>query len=117
MAYSIYLHDSLATGIDFPCDSTNMLVDEYVSVTTLEKDDLVSIYPNPGKDQLTVKLQSQQLIEKLVLLDLAGRVVSEEFVQKNNTARVSTQTLETGSYIVSVYIENGKVLTKKWIKL
>ena len=117
MAYSIYLYDSLATGINFPCDSANVLIDEHISVPVLEKEDLMAIYPNPGKQQLTVNLQSEQFIEKVTMFDLSGRTVTEELVQKSKTTHISTEQLETGSYIVTVYLDNGKVITKKWIKL
>lgn len=117
MAYSIYLYDSLATGIHFSCDSANVLIDEHISVPSLQKEDLMAIYPNPGKNQLTVNVQSEQRIEQVAILDLSGRTVTEEPVQKNNTVRISTRQLETGSYIVTVRLDNGNVITKKWIKL
>lgn len=117
MAYSIYFYDSLATGIDFPCDSTNVLVDEQASVTALEQDKLVRIFPNPGTDELTIELQAEQFIEKIIISDLFGRIVMDKSGNNNNTIRLSIEHLKPGNYIISVYEKNGRILTKKWIKL
>lgn len=116
MAYSLYVYDSLATGIDFPCDSANVLVDEEASLAALEQEDFLSVYPNPGKEQVMVKLRSEYPIDKVVLFDLSGRIISEKEAHNTNTIQLSTSGLETGSYLIAVYLENGKVLTKKWIK-
>ncbi len=117
MAYSLYLYDSLAVGIDFPCDSANVLVDDQASLYKIEQENTLIIYPNPGKSQLTIQSQTGQHIEKVMLLDLSGRIVTEESLSKKSTVRIDTHALETGSYIVTVYLDNGKILTKKWLKL
>ncbi|MBX2950781.1 MAG: S8 family serine peptidase [Crocinitomicaceae bacterium] len=117
MAYSIYLYDSLATGIDFPCYADNPLVDEAVSVNVLEEESFCLIHPNPGNNQLTIQLQANQFIEQVQVLDVSGRVTATIVGKQTNTIHIATDQLQIGSYIVVISLDNGKILTKKWIKL
>lgn len=117
MAYSIYLYDSLATGINFPCYADNPLVDESVSVTSLNQEDDLSVFPNPGTNQLTVVTNSTYLMDHLQIIDLSGRMILEKDIHQENSVRIDTEALEAGIYTISIQLDNKKVLTKKWIKL
>ena len=117
MAYSIYLYDSLATGIDFPCYADNPLVDESVSVNLLDQEDDLSVFPNPGTHQLTVATNSTNLMDYLQITDLSGRLILEKSIQQESFVRIDTEALQAGVYTISIQLDNNKVLTKKWIKL
>lgn len=117
MGYSIYIYDSLATGVHFPCDSSNVLVDEQAHLNTLEKENPCIVYPNPGTNQLTIKTESKHLIEKIQVIDITGKIMSEKAQIGKGESSISTKHLQTGSYIIIISLENGEVLTKKWIKL
>jgi len=117
MAYSIYLYDSLATGVDFPCYADNPLVDESVSVASLDQEDDLAIFPNPGTYQVTVATNSTNLMDHLQITDLSGRVILEKPIQHENIVHIDTEALQAGVYTISIQLDNNKVLTKKWIKL
>lgn len=117
MAYSIYLYDSLATGIDFPCYADNPLVDESVAVNSLDQEDDLSIFPNPGTHQLTVATNSTYLIDHMQIIDLSGRVILEKQTQQENAVHIDTEALQEGVYTIVIQLNNDKTVTKKWIKL
>lgn len=43
--------------------------------------------------------------------------MSEKAQIGKGESSISTKHLQTGSYIIIISLENGEVLTKKWIKL
>jgi subtilisin family serine protease len=74
LSFSIYIQDTSLTSIyDFPCDSVNLLFDEYLSTSaiSMEKANYI-IYPNPTEDIFKV-VSSMNSSFSLVLFDLEGK--------------------------------------------
>ncbi|MBC9811453.1 T9SS type A sorting domain-containing protein [Crocinitomicaceae bacterium CZZ-1] len=92
-------------------------VNESVSVASLDQENALSIFPNPGTYQVTVATNSTNLMDHLQITDLSGRVILEKNIQHENSVRIDTEALQTGIYMINVQLDNNKVLTKKWIKL
>lgn len=71
----------------------------------LQENDLksaISIYPNPVKDVLN--FMSEDIIIKIEIYDIAGRIVSSNSVSEN---KIDLSELKTGNYIAKVYTEKG----------
>lgn len=80
-----------------PAAGSSASIDELSSLST-------RIFPNPANDRFGV--ESTQLIQKLKILDITGRLVHEEIVQSHSTS-VDISTLPKGLYLVVSELENG----------
>lgn len=117
MAYSIYLHDAEAHGIDFPCDSLNILVDLYVGAEHLDLDQAVHLFPNPGKEGLVITWEGETDFARVELLDALGRKCAVQDLHQQKNTYLGTAHLEAGTYFVVLHTEDRRTVTKKWIKL
>lgn len=77
------------------------------------KENNVTVYPNPAKDHIRIALPDDQSATVQVdIIDMTGRVVLKEYVQTGESLTVSQ--LPKGNYIVAVHHE-GKVFRSKLI--
>ncbi len=82
--------------------------------------ELISIYPNPGSNYVTILLTSEDYIQektKIKILNESGeslKVIAVENRLKKIT--INTQELASGTYFFNFQI-GGKLITKKWVKL
>lgn len=73
----------------------------------------IKIYPNPAKNNLTVK--SIQLIEQYRILDLSGKELVNHVISPNNSFMINIEYLKLGVYILE--IKNSETYTiLKFIK-
>lgn len=79
-----------------------------------DKDVVVSVYPNPAKDQLTIKTGNAN-INSIQLIDLTGKVIQTVQVKGNQENDIDINNIKPGMYFVSIHSENGKIV-KKFIK-
>lgn len=85
-----------------------------VGIAQLDED-LVQIYPNPATDLLTVELPDLS-VERIVLMDVAGRNVQEVTVNGLQPVhRMDVGALAAGSYTLRAITEEGEVV-KRLIK-
>jgi hypothetical protein len=73
-------------------------------VQTQEK---INIFPNPAKDEIFI--QSEKPVEKVAILDIAGRIVIST---KSTTVNVSA--LPQGIYFAKIFAGN-QIITQKII--
>ncbi|GAA0871790.1 hypothetical protein GCM10009117_09360 [Gangjinia marincola] len=73
---------------------------------------LISVYPNPVKDILTISNTSNIILERLRVLDISGRSVIEA-QSVSNTMDISR--LQSGNYFVMIQTEYGQV-TRRIVK-
>ena len=63
-----------------------------------------------------IKITSEGLMNKVKILDLAGKTISlYEFNPQFGWA-ISTSQIQSGTYAVHVYFENGSTYSSRWIK-
>lgn len=72
----------------------------------------ISLFPNPSKDYLEMKLTDNKEIENLEIFDLQGKQLCNFTHVKN---KVNIILLANGVYLLKIKC-NGKTLTKKFIK-
>ncbi len=58
-----------------------------------------SIYPNPVNDQLTIQAENELSNATVVIMDLFGRVITEEKLNPQQTI-INTSTLNSGVYFL-----------------
>ncbi|VEH19863.1 Por secretion system C-terminal sorting domain [Chryseobacterium nakagawai] len=102
-------------NFNIPEDCASLGTDEVTSI----KDNKISIYPNPAKDEFYINFPSKTLGKVSVeLYDMSGKLVSsEDKISPENKKSISTSRLINGTYIVKVkglgFEANSKVIVKK----
>ena len=76
--------------------------------------DILKVYPNPFLDY--VKVDADEAIVKIELLNMNGSVVKSELIN-STSALLSTDELKVGIYLIKVQLESGLWLTSKVIKI
>jgi hypothetical protein len=74
----------------------------------------MSLYPNPVQDKL--QLHSDQMISQVVVRNLLGQAVRIMTVNNTETTLDVSQ-MPTGNYVVSITFADGRVATRKIVKL
>jgi hypothetical protein len=69
------------------------------------------LFPNPGGDYVTIV--DHQLLQKLTLTDIAGKV---SFKQTNPEQIIDLSALPSGIYFYQAFYQNGHIINGKWIK-
>ena len=88
-----------------------LLNDETLSNKIFEKTS-VSIYPNPTRSILNIKLSDKNSqIEKLRLIDVSGKVI----YSNSNAKQIDVSGFSQGIYFLSIETNTGKIITKKVI--
>lgn len=73
------------------------------------------VFPNPGSNQLNVRIAAQYPSSTFELYDMAGnRVLSRSIIGK--WGEVNTSFLPIGNYIYRIFNDDGLFETGKWVK-
>jgi len=72
----------------------------------------VSVYPNPAKHVLSLKLPAQAAVSDVVFYNLSGQIV----LRTNQSQNIDVSALANGSYFVKATTTDGTVFAKKIIK-
>jgi len=73
------------------------------------KEAALTVSPNPSKSILNLKTANNLLIDKIIIADLSGKVVTEK---TENLGAIDVQNLAKGVYILSAYSGKEKLQTK-----
>ncbi|MFZ1799302.1 MAG: T9SS type A sorting domain-containing protein, partial [Chitinophagaceae bacterium] len=76
---------------------------------------IISLYPNPAKNTVTVKGLNKNNIATIRITDMNGREISKQNFTQSSTATLNIRALAQGSYFVLVE-ENGKVTKLRIVK-
>lgn len=75
-------------------------LDILASINREKENPLISFYPNPAKDYLTVS--NQTLPYNLKIFDLAGNIIKENNLIFNNEHQIDLTNLSTGTYVLNI---------------
>jgi hypothetical protein len=78
-----------------------------------------TIFPNPFKDEIKIKLRASKKIESAEIRDIFGRVQWKQNYNHDtqiSEISINSSSFENGIYIVSIYTNEGVVLTQKLTK-
>lgn len=70
----------------------------------------IRISPNPVKDNIHISTQNSSSIKKVVLMDMAGKIIYE-----TKSTRIDCAAFSNGHYLIRVDCEDGKTHTEKII--
>jgi len=73
------------------------------------------VYPNPGKDEMHLRIAAQHPFSVLTLYDLRGRQVLQQSIN-GQEAVIRTTGLAPGTYIYELSAPTGLYETGKWVK-
>ncbi|MFZ1800790.1 MAG: T9SS type A sorting domain-containing protein, partial [Chitinophagaceae bacterium] len=76
---------------------------------------VISLYPNPAKNTVTVKGLNKSITATIRITDMNGREISKQNFTQSSTATLNIRALAQGSYFVLVE-ENGKVTKLRMVK-
>jgi len=89
--------------------STDLVLD----LPTIQKNTFsIAVYPNPAKNIITVKTDSQTNMEKITITSLDGKMVYKKEQINSNKFEINNLNLVAGQYLVTVII-NGTVNSSK----
>jgi hypothetical protein len=75
-----------------------------------------SVYPNPAKDNLNLKIVGDNYSSlRFVLTAMDGKLLMDEFIKNKNTT-ISMQAFANGTYVLSVLQESKKIKSYNIIK-
>lgn len=89
------------------------LIKNTTAVTKVEEN-LIKVFPNPTSDQ--IQIEGLVDINRIEVLDLAGKVLIETNTQNLQTIKIDLQRLRAGIYFVSLHQNTGAKLMKKIVK-
>ncbi|WP_221390702.1 M64 family metallopeptidase [Dyadobacter sp. NIV53] len=85
-----------------------------ISAALIERDGLVSIYPNPVLNA-EINIQSPYPVSKIELINLAGTPVLKVDIGNKQKASIETAALESGIYLMKIFSNSGAEEIKKII--
>ncbi len=103
--YPITLSGGADNNYDFDLVNGTLTIQQVLSID----DNSVLIYPNPAKDQLTIRGVD---IAEVKVLALDGKVLN----RSENSNRIDIATLKTGLYILWIRTRSGDLLTHPFVK-
>ena len=76
----------------------------------------ITIFPNPAKDNLNVKLDSYSSINSVAIFNVIGKKIMDVSVSKNAINKISLNEIPAGIYFIQYVNENGTPVTQKFYK-
>ncbi len=73
------------------------------------------VFPNPGKDEMQLRIAHQHPISLVTLFDLGGKMVLQQHINGQD-AVMNTTGLGAGTYIYVITAQTGLHETGKWVK-
>lgn len=86
------------------------------STVQVEDEDLgiISIYPNPANEMLTLHVDNPELFQVYEITDLNGRVVASGSILAHNT-QINLSEIQSGVYLIRLVSED-KIVVNKFVK-
>ncbi|WOD44776.1 T9SS type A sorting domain-containing protein [Hwangdonia lutea] len=110
------VHDRSTTIV--PCGGTSVMSDSTICNLSVEEDELnnaITLYPNPAKNQFHIYKASFINLEKAVIYDISGRLISEhDLSNPSNTKTIKMQNASKGIYFVNIHSDFA-MITKKMV--
>ncbi|MDX1652366.1 MAG: T9SS type A sorting domain-containing protein [Brumimicrobium sp.] len=108
MVTSLYISDSTLTEqYLFPCDSTNILVDDTTitdpaSTNEFELNDFTAkIFPNPGSEAFTITFSDPKRVNQIIAYSSEGKKITQ-IPTKGHTLHVNVSSWAKGVYYIKV---------------
>ncbi|GDX51851.1 hypothetical protein LBMAG27_08980 [Bacteroidota bacterium] len=100
---------NLGKLVGSPCDTLTSIQNE-----NLKTKSIVRIFPNPATEQLTID-NGEFTITEIEITDVMGRIIYKE-QSHSHLSIIHCQLFSAGIYFVKVYMNDGNVEVKKFVK-
>ncbi len=95
-------------------DDVLVVADEKSTSIKLEKLHNLKVYPNPAKEQITIRTDQTSITKIEIFNTIGSKMIST--IESNNQCTLNIQTLKRGIYVMEVTLENDIKLHNKFIK-
>ena len=95
---------------------SNNITNPTLGIDDIVLDNGITMYPNPGQNNLTISNTTSMKLDQLAIYDLSGRLINTidlSDMQQERTIDVSN--LSSGVYLLQIQGEGAKTI-KRWIK-
>ena len=89
------------------CDNTTL------GLSGFSENEII-LYPNPVKNQSILKLPAEAFIDKLVVVDMNGRIIKEEIISKDYSI-INNMDFPSGIYFYQVFSGNKLIKTERFV--
>lgn len=107
-----YITDSSITAKDGWILDNFVIQDAFMGIEETQNDDLISIYPNPAKNQLFIKTKQITIFQRIQIINYQGQVLSDNENITENYIDISH--LENGLYFLK-YSNNSGYSIKSFV--
>ncbi len=115
MYFSLYLSDSSLTSIyDYPCDSINLIYDQYAGLAEETEMAFAYLSPNPTSNTAVLVFPSLEEKKRITIYSVHGEIIQEHFTQKTSI-ELNLADQPKGLYLV-VWESENRTGTFKLIK-
>lgn len=101
-------------GVDYQT-GTASFCDSFTGIAEPSKAFQISVFPNPGSEQLQVSFTQNPSAQTLLVHDIHGRLVTQQAIQRFPFT-LDTSSWSSGQYILSVVGGAGQYFSTKWSK-
>jgi len=108
VTFHVYENGTPGTYVSLVMDS------EFVSVKGIDKQSLISIYPNPATENVTLEVSEELLGATYRITDLLGKQINSGLFERNSVS-LALDNYTKGIYFVSIYNDGILLNTKKLI--
>jgi len=74
-------------------------------IINIENENLITIFPNPAKQFVSVKSSNNNIIKKLEIVSLSGKILNTEIVNQTNFS-ININKLKKGVYVLKLFTKN-----------
>lgn len=86
-----------------------------LNVGDIDLENGIAMYPNPAKKQLFIENSSSEKVERVVIFDVSGRLISDiDVSETSSTKTINLSNASKGMYFVNIY-SGTNLITKKLI--
>ena len=71
----------------------------------------IDVFPNPAMDE--IHINSKQGITNIRVVDVSGKIIHET---SNFSNTINVSSFDNGSYIMELFLSNGFVVKKQFVK-
>lgn len=93
-------------------DEVIFTVDGCASLEENKLSDMITLHPNPASNYFEIVLEGSAIIENIQLISSEGKLVAIDLMNKNNTIKVATASLQRGAYFVRIQTREGVAVKK-----
>ena len=95
-------------------DTIQIIFEICSRINSSDQMELISVFPNPTKNNLFIHTNSSELIESIFIYNYIGQIEEVEYsqIRVNNYFELATNSYIPGVYILKVVTQNGNFITR-----